>query len=122
MRRLGELEAAVMERMWASAVPVTVRVVLEDLQRDRVIAYTTVMTVMDNLHKKGMVLRETEGRAYAYRPARTRDEFAADLVEDALQVSTDRTAALLGFVDRMTPKELAKLRRALGGAGGRGKR
>lgn len=60
MRRLGELEAVIMDRLWSWARPVTVREVLEDLQRSRTIAYTTVMTVMDNLYKKGILARELE--------------------------------------------------------------
>ncbi len=65
-RPLGELEDAVMTRVWQWNRPVTVREVLEDLQQERSIAYTTVMTVMDNLHQKGWVRREVEGRAYRY--------------------------------------------------------
>ncbi|NEE08898.1 BlaI/MecI/CopY family transcriptional regulator, partial [Streptomyces sp. SID7499] len=54
-RQLGDLEDAVMTRVWQWNRPVTVREVLEDLQQERSIAYTTVMTVMDNLHQKGWV-------------------------------------------------------------------
>ena len=49
MRMLGELEARVMRRIWDRDGPVTVRDITDDLRRDRPIAYTTVMTVMDNL-------------------------------------------------------------------------
>jgi len=49
MPALGDLEVQVMRRIWARREPVTVREVLGDLQRDRNIAYTTVMTVMGNL-------------------------------------------------------------------------
>lgn len=113
MRRLGELEAAIMDRLWAWDRPVSVREVLVDLQRTRSIAYTTVMTVLDNLFRKGLLTRELDGRAYRYRPAKSRDEYVADLLDAALAVGVDRTAALLGFVDRMSPQELAALRRAL---------
>ena len=50
MRQLGQLEAVVMDLVWAKNGPVSVREVLEDIQRERPLAYTTVMTVMDNLH------------------------------------------------------------------------
>ena len=53
MPALGDLEVQVMRRTWARRGPVTVRDVLGDLQRDRNIAYTTVMTVMGNVEKKG---------------------------------------------------------------------
>lgn len=103
-----------MERLWAWNRPTPVREVFEDLHRQRVVAYTTVMTVMDNLHRKGVLDRERSGRAYLYRPARTREEYVGDLLEDALNASSDRTAALLGFVDRLSPEEIANLRDALG--------
>jgi Penicillinase repressor len=83
-----------MDRLWAWDRPTSVRDVFEDLHRHRSVAYTTVMTVMNNLHKKGVLTRETSGRAYIYRPARSREEHIGDLLEDALGESSDRTAAL----------------------------
>lgn len=113
VRGLGDLEAAVMDRVWRWGRPVVVREVVEDLRRERKIAYTTVMTVMDNLHTKGVLARERDGRAYRYRPARSREEFTADLLEEVLQISEDRTAVLLGFVERLSGEEIGRLRRAL---------
>lgn len=123
MRQLGELEAAVMERLWAWERPVVVREVLEDLQRDRAIAYTTVMTVLDNLHRKGFVVREKDGRAYRYRPTHTREEHTAAVLDQVLSRSQDRGAALLHFVEKMSADEIARLREALDGfdAGAEGK-
>jgi len=103
-----------MERLWAWDRPTPVRDVFEDLYRQRKVAYTTVMTVMDNLHRKGVLSRERSGRAYLYRPARTRDEYVGDLMEDVLSASSNRTAALLGFMERLSPEEIAALRSALG--------
>ena len=113
MASLGQLEAAVMERLWSWDRPVSVRDVLEDIQRDRVIAYTTVMTVLDNLHRKGMVIREKVGRAYVYRPSRSRERHTADLMEQALSGTGDRGAALMHFVREMSPDEVRELKRAL---------
>jgi len=112
---LGQLEATVMERLWASESSVAVRDVLEDLQKGRAIAYTTVMTVLDNLHRKGMVTREKAGRAYRYRPAYTREEHTAALMEQVLAGSGDRGAALMHFVEQMPPDEIRRLRQALEG-------
>jgi len=112
---LGQLEATVMERLWASESSVAVRDVLEDLQKERAIAYTTVMTVLDNLHRKGMVTREKAGRAYRYRPAYTREEHTAALMEQVLAGSGDRGAALMHFVEQMPPDEIRRLRQALEG-------
>jgi predicted transcriptional regulator len=86
---------------------------VDDLQRSRDIAYTTVMTVMDNLHRKGALAREKSGRAWRCIPVRTRDEHAADLLYSALDEAYDRPAALMRFVGRMRPTDLAAVRRAL---------
>jgi predicted transcriptional regulator len=115
VRQLGQLEAVVMERLWASEGPAAVRDVLEDLRKERAIAYTTVMTVLDNLHRKGMVTREKAGRAYRYRPAHTREQYTAALMEQVLAGSGDRGAALMHFVERMPPEEIRRLRHALEG-------
>jgi predicted transcriptional regulator len=103
-----------MDRLWEWDRPTSVRDVYDDLRSRRAVAYTTVMTVMDNLYKKGALSRELAGRAYLYRPTRAREEYVADLLEDALTASRDRTAAVLGFVERLNPDEIAELRSALG--------
>jgi predicted transcriptional regulator len=113
VRQLGQLEAVVMARLWAADRPVSVRDVVEDLRHDRTIAYTTVMTVLDNLRRKGMVTRTKHGRAYRYRPTLTREEHAAALMEQVLAGSDDRQATLLHFVEQITPLELEQLRDAL---------
>ena len=113
MRRLGELEAVVMDRLWSWGRPVVVREVLKELQGDRAIAYTTVMTVLNNLHRKGFVIREKQGRAYRYRTAQTRQQHTTSLMEHVLAGSGDREAALLHFVEQMPVEEIARLREAL---------
>lgn len=114
MKQLGHLEATVMQRLWEWDRPVAVREVLEDLHTSREIAYTTVMTVLDNLHGKGLVVREKDGRAYLYAATLTREAHTAGLMQDALAQSGDRGAALLYFVDRMSEDEIDDLRAALG--------
>ncbi len=69
MRPLGDLEAVVMARLWEWDRSASVREVLEDLNDERPLAYTTIMTVMDNLHRKGMLSRGLEGRAFFCRVA-----------------------------------------------------
>ena len=112
-RPLGTLEQSVMDRLWSWSQPVAVREVVEDLRRDRMLAYTTVMTVMDNLHRKGVLTREKVGRAYVYRPAVTREQFTAVLMGDVLAGSANTTATLLHFLEQMPPAEVASLREAL---------
>ncbi|MDN0198017.1 BlaI/MecI/CopY family transcriptional regulator [Streptomyces sp. S.PNR 29] len=112
-RPLGELEDAVMTRVWKWNRPVTVREVLEDLQQERSIAYTTVMTVLDNLHQKGWVRREAEGRAYRYEAVSTRAAYAAALMNDAWSQSDNAAAALVAFFAMMSDEQRQALRDAL---------
>ncbi|WP_028932148.1 BlaI/MecI/CopY family transcriptional regulator [Pseudonocardia asaccharolytica] len=118
MRGLGALEAAVMDVLWRATGPRRVRDVLEELTRDRQLAYTTVMTVLDNLHRKGWVQREMGGRAYRYRPTASREEVTAKALRDLLDSSDDVEAVLLRFVRSVSPHESAVLRDALGGGDG----
>lgn len=113
VRQLGQLEAVVMQHVWSADGPVAVREVLEGLQRDRSIAYTTVMTVMDNLHRKGLLAREMEGRAYRYRPVKSREQHNAELMSEVLSASTDRSVTLMHFLEHMPAEDLARLRAAL---------
>ena len=113
MRQLGQLEAAVMQHLWSVGGPVSVREMREALTDDRALAYTTVMTVMDNLHSKGLVTREKHGKAYLYMPASSRDEHTAEVLQEVLADSQDRTAALLHLVGKMDRTEAAELLSAL---------
>jgi predicted transcriptional regulator len=78
---LGKLERAVMEEVWSRG-----RVSVGELHRafgERT-AYTTWMTTLDRLYKKGLLVREKEGRAYIYAPRVTREEFDRGVAEDVL--------------------------------------
>ncbi|WP_202511355.1 BlaI/MecI/CopY family transcriptional regulator [Streptomyces sp. SID5643] len=98
-----------MSRVWKWNRPVTVREVLEDLQKERSIAYTTVMTVLDNLHQKGWVRREAEGRAYRYEAVSTRAAYAAALMNDAWSQSDNPAAALVAFFGMMSEEQRRSL-------------
>lgn len=113
MRQLGQLESAVMHRLWSWDRPAPVREVLDDLNKERPLAYTTVMTVLDNLHGKGLVRREKSGRAWAYTPTMSREEHAAGLLEQVLSDGADRGATLLHFVGKMDATQIDELRAAL---------
>jgi predicted transcriptional regulator len=105
---LGDLEREVMTQLWNAGEPLTVRQVHEVLSRDRDLAYTTVMTVLDRLAKKGVVTQQRADRAYRYAPAQTREEMTAALMLDALSAAPDgvRDAALAHFVGRLDPSAL----------------
>ena len=114
MRPFGDLEAVVMEHLWAADEPLTVRDVLERIDRDPPLAYTTVMTVLDNLHRKGVVRREREGRAFRYWPTKDRADHTADLMHELLNGSGNTSVTLLRFLDTMSAVEVEKLKQALG--------
>jgi len=111
---LGELERGVMEQLWSSPGARSVREVHAALGRDRELAYTTVMTVLDRLAKKGLVVRERDGRAYRYAAAQSREDLVAEVMHTALtEDPAERTAALVAFVGRVTREDAEAMRAAL---------
>ena len=104
MRQFGELEAVIMDRLWEWGKPALVRELVDDLRKDRSIAYTTVMTVMENLYRKGWLRRHRTS---------SRSGYTASLMSDALDTSADRRNALAHFVLQMSPHDAALLQQAL---------
>ena len=102
-----------MRLLWSRGTPATVREILTELRSSRELAYTTVLTVMDNLYKKGWLTRQQDGRAHRYAPVVTREEYVAGAMREVLDSSGDRAQALLHFVGRMTLEDAAALRTAL---------
>ena len=113
MRGFGELEAAIMDRIWLAGRPVLVREIWAELRPEREPAYNTVLTVVEILYRKGWLAREKEGRAYRYHATVTREDYTAGLMGEALEASPDRVAALRSFVGRIDPAEARQLRRML---------
>ncbi|MEU0540618.1 BlaI/MecI/CopY family transcriptional regulator [Nocardia sp. NPDC005978] len=112
-RGFGELEAVVIERIWDRAEKTTVREVFDGLAAERDIAYTTVMSTMDNLHRKGWLERERVGKAYHYWPTLTREEYSARLMREALGSGGRSELVLAHFVEQMSAEESEGLRTAL---------
>ena len=110
MRGFGDLEAVIMHRVWEHDGPVTVRDLFDELAAERTIAYTTVMTTMDNLHRKGWLDRAKEGKAYLYTPTASREEYSARLMREALAVGGDTEAVLSHFVAEIGDPESEVLR------------
>ncbi len=102
-----------MELLWASEEPMSVGDVHVLLSRERELAYTTVMTVLDRLAKKGLVTRELVARAWQYRPSAPQAEVVArDLGRMLEPVSPEvRMEALRKLASSLTQEE----REALGG-------
>jgi predicted transcriptional regulator len=113
-RGFGDLEAVIMDRIWdRGESTTTVREIFDELAAEREIAYTTVMSTMDNLHGKGWLAREKDGKAYRYWPTLTREQHGARLMRDALEASGSSELVLNHFVEQMGPEESARLRAAL---------
>lgn len=89
----------------------TVRQVSEAL--DAGLAYTTVMTLLTRLHRKGFLERQLEGRAWTYRPVMSQSQHAASAMTAALHDSDDHAEALFHYVERLTSEEQQQLRRKL---------
>lgn len=75
MTGLGPLEERVLELLWQRSEALSVRETRALLPGD--LAYTTVMTTLDRLYKKGLLARGREGRGYRYSPRTSREAFAA---------------------------------------------
>ena len=102
-RQLGPLETLVLECLWRCEAPVSVRDVSKELNGSW--AYTTVMTTLDRLFRKGLASRQTQARAFLYRARLTR----ADLESRALMSAVaridgqpgERDLALAALVDAL---------------------
>jgi predicted transcriptional regulator len=115
IRGFGELEAVIMDRMWSrdSAIPTTVRELFDELATERNIAYTTVMSTMDNLHTKGWLARERDGKAYRYWPTLSREQHSARLMREALDGGGSPELVLQHFVEQIGAEESERLRSVL---------
>lgn len=76
-------------------------------------AYTTVMTMLERLHAKGLVSRRRVGRAWTYLPAVSREEYAAKAMSEALRTAADVDGVFVHFVGELSPQEQSELRRLL---------
>ena len=112
---MGELEAEVMDVLWDAAGPLTPGQVHELMSGERPLAYTTVMTILVRLWRKGRLDRQPAGRAYAYQPRQSREAYAASRMDEVLGATKDRPLALSYFVSGLRPGDRARLRRLLDG-------
>lgn len=97
---LGDLEAEIMEVIWAAEY-ISVRDVYEKLKLRRKIAYTTVMTVMARLAEKGLLKKKKDGNAFLYKAACSKDKFTQSTVKKIIEgLMEDFSApAMAQFVD-----------------------
>lgn len=113
VREFGELEMAIMDVMWAADSPCVVREVRERLRYGRPVAYTTVMTVMDILYRKGVLQRAKHGRAWRYWPVEQREEHDARVMTEVLRSGGDEAVTMRRFLERVNDDELDRLRSAV---------
>lgn len=113
MPALGELESTIMERMWSNRRPTSVRDMLAVLREEREIAYTTVMTVMDKLHTKGLLTRKLVNRAYLYQTLSSREAYIADQMRATLAGGGNRAATFVHFLEGLSQEEAEALAAAL---------
>lgn len=107
-----------MQALWATPGALTGRDVAAALARPD-LAYTTVLTVLTRLERKGLVRRDSTARAHTYSPVASREDHVTVLMQQALgQAGSDgtaRAAALQHFARSISAEEAAALRRALDG-------
>lgn len=95
--------------------PATVQDVVRRLPAERQLAYTTVQTVLNVLHRKGKVKRTTRNRAYDYEAAVTRRGAATTAIRDLVQRlfggSPEKLVLTMVETKQLTPQKLAELQR-----------
>lgn len=110
--RLHELEAAIMNVVWSKRlVSFAVGDVLTILEKQREIAYTTVMTTVARLHEKGLLSRERDGRRYLYSPKLTREQFLESTARTVLDGAVDNHQAIAMLVERVSEASASDLDR-----------
>jgi BlaI family penicillinase repressor len=116
---LTPLEFEIMNVLWETG-PADVRVVQAHLERE--LAYTTVQTMLNILHRKGKVKRALKDRSYYYRPAISRTQVAkqtvSDLVERLFGGSAENLVMSLVETKQLTPEKLAELKKMVDEAEG----
>ena len=109
---LGTLERDVLERLWAMEGEASVRRVQEAF--DTGLAYTTVLTTLDRLFRKGLVERRRDGRAFLYRARLSQDELrrgvASDVIDSLLGSNAESARPVMStFVDVVEQRDSALL-------------
>ena len=112
---LGELEKEIMEVIWANNQPLTVRIVYESISKRRKIAYTTVMTIMGRLVKKGFLRTDSSGKAYTYQASFSKDKFLTKISRQIIRnlISSFGDTAIAHFTKELEKIPAEKRRRLI---------
>ncbi|MBM3500802.1 MAG: BlaI/MecI/CopY family transcriptional regulator [Armatimonadetes bacterium] len=110
---LGQLEAGVMDVIWDSIEPLCVDEVRQGLaeRKKKEAAYTTIMTTLDRLFKKGFLARDRRGKAYYYRAKVTRAELGSNVTKQVIDglLTTFAEPAISYFVEALGDTDPEKL-------------
>lgn len=108
--RLHDLEAAIMDVVWSRRLSsFAVSDVLSILEKQRDIAYTTVMTTVTRLHDKGLLEREREGKRYLYTPKLTREEFLESTAREVLEEAVGGHQAIAMLAEKVSEASAGEL-------------
>lgn len=110
---MGSLETEVLAALWSTDGALSAGEVHQIAGTD--LAYTTVMTILTRLWKKGLVSRERVGRAYLYAPTLTEADLTASRMHEHLARVGDREATLGRFVGSLSRRDERTLRKLLDG-------
>lgn len=117
-REFTPLELEIMKVLWAGG-PATVAGVQEALPGEPRLAYTTVQTMLNILHRKGKVKRALKGRAFEYAPAVSRQRAARAAVRDMIDrlFGGSAESLVISLIEQrhLTPAKLAELNRLVAG-------
>lgn len=112
LEKLGSLETEVMERIWALGETSVRDVHTRFAPR---LAYTTIMTTLDRLYKKGLLKRRKAGKAFLYQARTSEAEYQNNLTRHllgiVLQDGSDTQAVLSSFVDHISETDQQMLDR-----------
>ena len=107
------LESSVMEILWSADHALTPAEVRVELAPNNPVAYTTVLTVVSRLWKKGLLAREGQGRTYTYAPVEEKEEATARRMEELLASTGERGLTLARFLETLSHSDRVALRRLL---------
>lgn len=113
-RARGELEGGIMRILWEAESSLSAKEI-QGLFEGHTPAYTTVMTSLDRLQKKGQVVRSGDSpRKVRFEAARSEQEHASEAMISVLGGAADRSATLLRFAGNLAPEDVELLRQAIG--------
>ncbi|MEO8538130.1 MAG: BlaI/MecI/CopY family transcriptional regulator [bacterium] len=116
LNSMGELEGAVLESIWQSG-ELSTPAAFEAIGKPRGLAYTTILTVLQRLHRKGLVGRRPAGRGHIYFPALSREKFSEgrgeSLASTFVALGPAGVAAFVEATERLDPAMVDLLRQRL---------